>query len=344
MNPVETRVWKWVAYMLRMRSPAAMLTLMLSLLGAGFGLQSGVAFAQDWTPTRPLRFIISFPPGGTSDLLERAIAPAMSEGLGQPIVLDNRGGAGGIVGVEAVARAQRDGYTFGIASLSSHAANATLALKLPYDPIKDFEPITLLGRSPLLLVVGPQNPARSVQELLAQAKTKSLNFASPGVGLASHIASELLKLQTQSNMVHVPYKGGGPALTDIMGGHVDMMFIPISSAMPLVQSGRLRALTIVRKERSPRPPNVPTIAEAGMANFDIAEWWGLLAPARTARSAVNRLRAETVRAVERPEVADRLGAAGVEMITSTPEELREYVVVEIRKYRDIIQRAGIRAN
>jgi len=185
---------------------------------------------------------------------------------------------------------------------------------------------------------------RSVQELLAQAKTKSLNFASPGVGLASHIASELLKLQTQSNMVHVPYKGGGPALTDIMGGHVDMMFIPISSAMPLVQSGRLRALTIVRKERSPRPPNVPTIAEAGMANFDIAEWWGLLAPARTARSAVNRLRAETVRAVERPEVADRLGAAGVEMITSTPEELREYVVVEIRKYRDIIQRAGIRAN
>lgn len=344
MNPAKRCLGKSVAALVTMRTAAAVLTLTLNLIGLGAALQSGVAFGQEWTPSRPLRFIISFPPGGTSDLLARAIAPGMSEGLGQPIVLDNRGGAGGIVGMEVVARAQRDGYTFGIASLSSHAANATLALKLPYDSIKDFEPITLLGRSPLLLVIGPQNPARSVQELLAQAKNKPLNFASPGVGLASHIASELLKLQTQSNMVHVPYKGGGPALADIMGGHVDMMFIPISSAMPLVQSGRLRALTIVRKERSPRLPNVPTIAEAGVANFDIAEWWGLLAPAGTLRAAVQRLRAEAIRAVQRPEVADRLSAAGVEMITSTPGELHEYIVVEIRKYRDIIQRAGIKGN
>jgi tripartite-type tricarboxylate transporter receptor subunit TctC len=309
------------------------------MLGSG-----AQAVTQEWTPTRPLRYIISFPPGGTSDLLARAMAPGMGEGLGQPLVLDNRGGAGGIVAMEALARAPRDGYTFGIASLSSHAANATLAAKLPYDPVRDFDPLTLLARSPLLLVVPSANTATSLKDFLAQAKARSrpVNFASPGVGLAAHIASELLKIQAQADMVHVPYKGGGPALADVVAGHVDMMFIPISSAMPLVQSGRLRALTIVRKERSPRLPNVPTIAESGFTNFDIAEWWGLLAPAGTLPAATRRLRSEAIRALQRPDVAERLSAAGVEVITSSPQELREYIVAEIKTYREIIQRANIK--
>jgi tripartite-type tricarboxylate transporter receptor subunit TctC len=315
-------------------------TIVLCLAAAGF------ANAQEWTPQRPLRLIVPFPPGGTADLLARLLATPMGAALGQQIVVDNRGGAGGVISMDAVAHAQPDGYTFGIPSLSAHASNASLIAKLPYDSIRDFLPLTFVAQVPVVLVVHPSNPANSVQDLIARAKTakRPLTFGSSGTGVVNHIAGELLKLESGGELVHVPYKGGGPAMVDLMGGQIDLMFNPVSSVLPFVASGKLRALAIADLKRSVLMPDVPTMAQAGYANFDILESWALVAPAGTPPDAARRLRAEAVKVLQQPEIVARYTAQGLKLAPSTPERLREIMAGEIRKYRDIIQRAGIKAN
>ena len=307
---------------------------------------AATADAQEWAPQRPLRLIVPFPPGGTADLLARLLATPMGNALGQQVVVDNRGGAGGVISVDALAHAPADGYTFGIPSMSAHAANATLISNLPYDSIKDFLPLTFVAQVAPVLVVHPSNAATSVQDLIARAKAakKQLTFGSSGTGVSNHIAGELLRLESKADMVHVPYKGGGAAMIDVMGGQIDMMFNPVSSVLPFVTTGKLRAIGISDRKRSAVLPNVPTMEESGFANFAILESWGLVAPAGTPADAARRLRAEAVKVLSQPDTVERYGAQGLTFAPSTPERLREIMVAEIKKYRDIIQRAGIKAN
>ena len=309
---------------------------------------SGTASADEWAPKRPLRLIVPFPTGGTADLLGRLIAPALGGALVQQIVVDNRAGAGGVIAMEAVAHAQPDGYTLGLPSLTAHAGNATLNAKLPYDSVNDFLPLTFAGQSPLVLVVNPSNPAQSVQDLIsrAQAQSRSIIFGSSGIGIANHIAGELMKLNAardKVSMVHVPYKGGGQAMIDIMGGQIDMMFNPVSSVLAFVQGGKLRALAIADRKRSALLPGVATMAESGFPDFYMIESWGLVAPARTPPDAALRLRTEVVKILRRPDLVERVGVQGLELVPSTPEQLRDIMVSEIKKYRDVIQRAGIKS-
>jgi tripartite-type tricarboxylate transporter receptor subunit TctC len=304
--------------------------------------------AEEWTPKRPLRLIVPFPTGGTADLLGRLIATPLGVALGQQIVVDNRAGAGGVIAMEAVARAQPDGYTIGIPSLSAHAGNATLQ-KLPYDSIKDFLPLTFAGQSPLVLVINPSNPASSVRDMIARAKASSrpISFGTSGIGIANHIAGELLKLNAQQDnvtMIHVPYKGGGASMVDIMGGQIDMMFNPVSSVLPFVQSKRLRAIAMTDKRRSAIIPDVPTMIESGYADFYFIESWGLVVPARTPPEIARRLRTEAVKVLQQPETVERVTAQGLDLVPSTPEQLRAFMIAEINKYRDVIQRAGIKIN
>jgi tripartite-type tricarboxylate transporter receptor subunit TctC len=306
----------------------------------------GLVSAAEWAPTRPIRFILTFPPGGGTDLIGRMIAPPLGAALGQQIVADNRGGGGGIVGTDYLAHAQPDGYTFGLLSLSAHAGNATLAPKLPYDSVKDFQALTFVGRSPQTISVHPSNPAQSIADLVARAKASSrpINFATGGIGLGSHIAGELLKLQSKADMVHVPYKGGGPAMAEVMGGQVEALFVPLSTVLPVAKSGRLRVLAIASAQRSANLPGVSTMVESGFPGFIMEESWGLMMPAGTPAAAVRRLHAEAFKVLKLPEIVDRVAAQGVEIAPSTPEQLHEYLVGEIMKYRDVIQRAHIKAD
>ena len=315
------------------------------LLGAGAVVTAGPASAQEWAPTRPMRFIVPFPPGGTADLLGRLLAQHLSERLGQPVVVENRGGAGTLIATEALIRSAPDGHTVGLIA-SPHASNATLAKNLSFDPIKDIQPLTLVGRVSLLLVVHPGVKANSLQELIALAREQpgSIHFGSSGIGMGNQIAGELLKLKLKLDLVHVPYRGGGPAMNDLVGGQIQMMFNAFPSTLPLVQSGRFRALAITGEQRSPSLPNVPTLAEAGVPGLDIYEWFGLVAPAGTPPEATRRLHAETIGFLERPDIKDRLKKQDVEIVQQTPEEFRAFIQQEIERYREIIVSANIKLN
>jgi tripartite-type tricarboxylate transporter receptor subunit TctC len=293
-----------------------------------------------------LRLIVPFPPGGTADILARMLAAPMGAALGQQVVVDNRGGAGGVIAMDAVVHAQPDGYTFGIPSLSAHAGNAALTPNLPYDSVKDFLPLTFVAQVPVVLVVHPSNPASSVQDLIARSRAakKPITFGSSGTGVVNHIAGELLKLETKAEMVHVPYKGGGPAMIGVVGGEVDMMFNPISSVLPFVQGGKMKALAIADRKRSALLPSVPTMTEAGFLNFILLESWGLVATPGTPSDAARRLRAEAVKVLQQPATMERYAAQGITLVPTTPEELRNIMTAEIRKYQDIVKRSGARAN
>jgi tripartite-type tricarboxylate transporter receptor subunit TctC len=309
-------------------------------------MASGLAGADEWTPQRPLRLIVPFPPGGTADILARMLATPMAAALGQQVVVDNRGGAGGVIAMDAVVHAQPDGYTFGIPSLSAHAGNAALTPKLPYDSIRDFQPLTFVAQTPVMLVVHPSNPATSVQDLIARARAakRPLTFGSSGTGVVNHIAGELLKLESKADLVHVPYKGGGPAMVGVMGGEIDMLFNPISSVLPHVQGNRMKALAIADRNRSSLLPNVPTMTEAGFAQFVLLESWGLVATPGTPPDATRRLRAEAVKILQQPATVERYTAQGIALVPTTPEELRNIMTAEIRKYQDIVKRSGAKAN
>ena len=301
------------------------------------------AFAQGY-PAKPVRMIIPYPPGGGNDTLGRLFAAKLGERIGQPVVVENRPGAGTIIGTEAAAKSPPDGYTILLSSIATHALSPNLYAKVPYDPIRDFAPITLLGIAPTVLVVPADLPAKDLAELVAAAKAKpgGLTYASGGNGTPPHINGEVFKSVAGVDLLHVPYKGGGPALVDLMAGRVQVMLDTAASAMPHVRSGKLRALAITGAKRSAEYPDIPTFAEAGLPGYDTNAWYSMHAPAGTPPEIVRRLNAELVASLEEPDVQARFKQLTTEPVGNTPEEFAAFVKAELDKYARVIKAAGIR--
>ena len=318
---------------------------MMKALLLGLALLAGPLHAQEPYPSRPLKFILPFPPGGGTDLLGRLLAERLSASLGQPVVTENRGGAGGNVGAEAAARSAPDGYTIVLVA-PSLAISPTLYSKLNYDPVKDFAPIGLVASVPNVMVTHPSVPANNLQEFIALAKSKpgGMNFGSGGSGTSNHLAGELLNLTAGIKLVHVPYKGVNLAMQGVLAGEVHLVFIGIPVPAPHIKAGRLRALAVLARERSPILPDVPTAAEAGLGNFDVTTWYGILAPAGTPRPIITRLNAEFVKIMRTPDVRERLATMATDPLTSTPEEFGAYIQAEIAKWGDVVRKAGLRAD
>ena len=305
----------------------------------------GHAHAQDAYPSKPLRLILPFPPGGGTDILGRLLADRLAANLGQPVVTENRGGAGGNVGAEAAARSAPDGYTIVLVA-PSLAISPTLYAKLNYDPVKDFAPIGLVASVPNVMITHPSVPAQNLREFIALAKSKpgGMNFGSGGSGTSNHLAGELLNLAAGIELVHVPYKGVNLAMNGVLAGEVHLAFIGIPVPAPHIKAGRLRALAVLARERSPILPEVPTAEEAGLGNFDVTTWYGILAPAGTPRPIITRLNAEFVKIMRAPEMKERLATMATDPLTSTPEEFGAYIQREIAKWGDVVRKAGLRAD
>ena len=308
--------------------------------GAILSLAPACAGAQHY-PSRPVRFIVPFPPGGGNDIVGRVIALRLAEALGQPVIVDNRGGAGGTLGTDITAKSPADGYTLLINNISL-AVNATLFAKLPYDTLKDLAPVTLVGRQPNLLVVHPSVAAQSIRELLALAKARprQLNYGSGGVGTASHLATELLKLMAHVELVHVPYKGLGPALTDLMGGQVQLIISTMASALPQVKAGKLRPLAVTTAKRSPFFPEVPTMDEAGVRGYEFNTWYGMLVPAGTPRPIVERLNRETAKLLDSAAIKEQFATQGIEAAPTSPEQFGAYLRTEVEKWGKVVKASG----
>jgi tripartite-type tricarboxylate transporter receptor subunit TctC len=299
-------------------------------------------WAQDW-PTKPVRLIVPYPPGGGTDVIARIVQSRLQEALGQPAVIENRGGAGGALGTEVAARAAPDGYTF-LFTLSSHTINPLL-YKLNYDVEHDFAAVTLIVSVPQLIATQPGSPIKSMQDVVAMAKAQPgrLNFASVGNGTPSHIAGELLKLRTNIDIVHIPYKGGGPAVADTLGGQVPLLFVTMPAAMSHVRAGKLRALAVTTIKRNPGAPEVPTVAEAlKIPDYEVDSWYALFAPAKTPPAIVAKMRQAIVRTIELPEVKQKLLEQGGDTVGSTPEYLDRVVKTELKKWAEVIRDAKIK--
>ena len=311
------------------------------LILAAMAVLTQAAWAQSPYPARPIRFIVPFPPGGGNDIVGRIVAAKLGEGLGQQVVVDNRGGAGGTIGTDITAKAPADGYTMLVNNISL-AVNQTLFRKLPYDTLKDLAPVSLIGRQPNMVVVHPGVAAKSMRDLLelARAKPGQVNYGSGGVGTASHLATEMLKLMTKTDMVHVPYKGLGPALTDLMGGRLHVIISTMASALPQMKAGKLRPLAVTTAQRSSFFPDVPTMDEAGVKGYEFSTWYGLLVPAGTPRAIVERLNAETRKALATPAVKEQFSAQGLETTSSSPQEFGAYLRSEVAKWGKVIKASG----
>jgi len=307
-------------------------------------LVSHAALAQAW-PNRPVRLLVPFAAGaGINDIMARLVGQHLGAGLGQPVVIENRPGAGGIAGTEAAAKAPPDGYTFLMTNVSL-VTSAYLYAKLPYDPQKDFVPVTLVATSPLLLVVHPSVAAKSVQEFIALAKANPgrLNFGSGGVGSTPHLSVELFKSAAGFDAVHVPYKGGAPALNDLIGGQLSFMIENMPGTMPFVKQGKLRALAITSAERSPLEPALPTMAQSGVPGYEVVGWQGIFAVAGTPRDIAARLQAEVAKVLRSAQMRERLAALGAEPVGSTPEEFASFMRMENERWGRIIREKGIRS-
>ena len=305
-------------------------------------LALAVGAAGDDYPNRPVRLIIPFPPGGSNDVVGRLIAKVLSEKLGQQVFVDNRGGAGGVIGTDALSKSTPDGYTIGIVSIA-HAVNTALH-KLEYDPIKSFEPVSILATGPNVLVVNPDLPVKSVAELVALAKQKpgELNYASAGIGSFQHLGGELFKLWAGVDIVHVPYKGGGPAMQDVVAGHIKIMFSSLIQTTPLIKSGHLRPLGVGGTKRSPVLPDVPTIAEAGVPGYAANNWWGILAPAGTPKPVVEKLYQNIQLALKSPEIQQQFAREGAETVTMTSAEFEDFIKAEIVKWGRVAKEGNIK--
>ena len=303
------------------------------------------AYAQSTYPTKPIRLINPVPPGGGATIIGRQIAQELTERLGQSVVFDNRGGAGGIIGMEIAARAAPDGYTLTMATASTVTINPLLS-KVPFDPIKDFAPVSHVSNVPLLLVVHPSVAAKSTKEFIALLKAQpgKLNFASSGKGTISHLAGELFKFNTGVTMVHVPYRGGGPALVDVLGGQVQINFANILSSLPHVKGGRLRGLAVTSAKRSSAIPELPTIAESGLTGYEVVQWNGVLAPARVPAAIVARLNSEIERMLALPEMKSRLTADGADPAGGTPERFAAFIRADIDKWAKVIKAANVQVD
>jgi tripartite-type tricarboxylate transporter receptor subunit TctC len=323
-------------------APPLLAALCCTLVTASLAAQNSGA---DY-PNRPVRWIVPFAPSGPTDLMSRAVAEKLTQRFGQQFVVDNRAGAGGNIGAELVAKSAPDGYTLMIGHVGTHAINSTLYPKLPFDPVADFTPITLIATLPLALVVHPSVPAKDVKELIAYAKTHpgQLNFASAGNGGPTHLTGELLKTSAGIDIVHVPYKGNAAALLDLTAGRVQMMFSNMLTSMPHVRAGKLRAIGISSAKRSPQAPELPTIAESGLPGFSAVPWYGVLGPAAMPRPMVNKLNAEIARAVAEPDMNQRFVAQGIDLQSSTPEQFGALIKSELVKWRKVVRDSGAKVD
>jgi tripartite-type tricarboxylate transporter receptor subunit TctC len=304
---------------------------------------SGSASGQSW-PAKPIRMIVPYTPGGYTDLMARTVGQKLSEALGQPIIFENKPGANAIIGTDVVAKAPPDGYTIGTV-IAAHAVNATLNPKLPYDTLKDFSYVSLMSVAPLIMIAHPSLPANNMKELIALAKAKpgELNFASSGVGAAAHLTMEMFKSRTGINMQHVPYKGTAGALQDTVGGRINVMFDVVGPLMPQVRSGNVKALAVTAKERIPAAADVATMAEQGVPDFISGTWAGIIAPAGTPKEIVDRIAAETKKALADPAMRDKLAEQGIVAVGNTPDEFRAFVAEEVARWGTVIKDAGIKA-
>ena len=321
-----------------------MLRSLAAVLGVVLLAFSTSASAQQY-PNRPIRFVVPFAPGGSTDTLARTIGQKLTDALQQQVVVDNRSGANGNIGMEIVAHAAPDGYTILLGYIANLGIGPGLYAKLPFDPVRDYAPITQVASSPNILAVHPSLPVRSFQEMIAYAKAnpRKLNFASSGIGSIGHLTGELLNRSAGVDMVHVPYKGSGQAVIDLLGGQVQMMFSGMSSVMQHIKAGKLHALAVTGAQRSPAVPDVPTIAESGFPGFEATAWYGVLATARTPKTIVNRLHDEIVRALALPDVKERLNNVGFELVGGTPDEFAAFIKSEIAKWTRVVRDAHISA-
>jgi tripartite-type tricarboxylate transporter receptor subunit TctC len=301
------------------------------------------AVAAQGYPSKPIRLVVPYPPGGPLDIMARAIGQKLTEAWSQPVVVDNRAGAGGNIGADLVAKSPADGYTLLMGAVATHAINPTLYGKIPYDPVKDFSPVALVAQVPNILVVNPSVPAKNVKELieLARARPGTLNFGSGSTGSTGHLAGELFNTMAGVKMVHIPYKGGAPAMADLLAGQVQLMFDNLANALPNVKAGRLRALAVTTRARSPAVPDLPTIAESGLPGFDLTTWFGVMVPDGTPPEIVTKLNAEIVRALNAKDMRERLEKMGAEVPSqNTPEHFAAFIRSEAAKYAKVVKDSG----
>ena len=324
---------------------SSLLVPLLALFAATTVCQAQPAAKADAYPVKPVRMILGFPAGGSVDIAARIIGPKLSERLGQQVIVDNRPGSTGNIAAELAAKAAPDGYTLYMAT-SVNAVSMSLFKSLPYHPVKDFDPVSLCVTTSYMLVVNPGVPAKSLQELVALAKAKpgTLNYATTGNGSPAHLSAELLKLMAGINLVHVPYKGGPQATTDLLGGQVQLTFSNIPSVLPHVKTEKLRALAVTSAQRTPLAPNLPTVAESGYPGFEVLSWYGVMAPKGTPKPVIDRLNAELVAVLALPDVKEQLSVQGLEAASNTPQQFAAFFDAEIGKYARLIKEANIHAD
>jgi tripartite-type tricarboxylate transporter receptor subunit TctC len=315
-----------------------------SLLGASLLALAAFAFAQAPVayPTKSIRLVVPFPAGGATDILAREVAKHLTETWGQSVVVDNRPGAAGNIGSELVAKSAPDGYTLEMGTVGTHAINASLYSKMPYDHVKDFVPVILVAGVPNVLVVNPSVPVNSVQELIAYGKANpgKLNFASSGSGTSIHLSGELFKVMTGVQMTHVPYKGSAPALQDLIGGQVQLMFDNLPPSLPQIKAGKLRALAVTSAARAPALPDVPTVAETGLPGFEASSWFGVLAPAGTPPAIVTKLNAEIAKWLTSAEAKEKLVSVGANIAGGTPDDFARHIAAETAKWAKVVKESG----
>jgi tripartite-type tricarboxylate transporter receptor subunit TctC len=318
------------------------LLLVFATLAAG----APVAALGEGYPTKPIRLVVPFPAGGSLDVVARAIGQKLTEAWGQPVVIDNRPGAGGNIGADLVAKSVPDGYTILEGALSTHAVNVSLYSKMPYDPVRDFAPITLVAVTPNVLVLNPSVPANSVKELIAYAKANpgKLSFGSGSNGSAGHLAGELFKTEAGVDMVHVPYKGAAPAMQDLLSGQIQLMFDNLANSMQQVRAGKLKALAVTTEHRSTLVPDLPTLSESGLPGFDISTWWGFFAPAGTPKEIIVKWNTEVARILATPEMKAFFAQQGAEPSPTSPEAFGAMIRREIAKYAKIVKASGAKVD
>ena len=315
------------------------------LLAAALAALPMAAFAQGY-PSKPIRFVVPYPPGGPLDTIARLLGQKVSEGVKQPVIVENKPGAGGNIGADFVAKSLADGHTILMGAVATHAINPTLYAKIPYDPVRDFAPITQVASTPNVLVVNPSLPVSSVAELITHAKANpgKLNFGSGSTGSAGHLAGELFNSLAGVQMTHIPYKGAAPAMQDLIGGQIHLMFDNLASSLTQVRAGRVKALAVTTAKRSSLAPELPTVAESGLAGFDISTWFGIFAPAGTPREAITRLHTEFTRALAAPDVREKMLNMGAEPVGNSPAEFAAFIRVEAEKYARVIKASGARVD
>jgi tripartite-type tricarboxylate transporter receptor subunit TctC len=314
-------------------------------MAASFAAAAFTPAAQAQYPAKPVRLIVPFPPGGGTDAMARVLAPKLAEGLGQQVVIDNRGGAGATIGTEIAARSPPDGYTLLLMTVTN-AVGMGLYPNLKYDLVRDFAPVTRLATTPHVLVVHPSVPVKTVKELVALAKARpgQLVYSSSGSGTVSHLAGEYFGFLTGTKMLHVPYKGGGPSVTALVSGEAAVGFATMPSVLGQVKAGRLRGIAMTTAQRSASLPHLPTVGDAGIPNYDVGSWYGLSVPAGTSKDIITRLHAETIKLLALPDVKDRLAAGGFEIVTSTPEQYGEFVRAEVERWGKAVKLSGAKAD